>query len=183
MDRWIVIASLLIGRTRCVRLDARDPSMGADGAPCGSLHIAITSVVHYERPRIRLLASMRAANVPMGQVHVFLGGTKANLFPTAWREFDGTNYYAVSHNSIDFTAMIHIVENPDLFMYVRTWLYIHDTIEVGPTFWTKMAIYCDGIHTCAVPLTRSEASCNIGLYDARFLANQSAILTRKKEPE
>ena len=87
MDRWIVIAAILIGRTRCVRLDARDPSIGADAAKCGSLHIAITSVVHYERPRIRLLASMRAANVPMGQVHVFLGGTKANLFPTALREW------------------------------------------------------------------------------------------------
>jgi len=123
---------------------------------------------------------MRAASVPMEQVHVFLGGTKGNLFPTVWQGIDGTNYYAVTHNSIDFTAMIHIVENPDLFGEVRTWLYLHDTIEVGSTFWSKMAIYCDGLRSCAVPLTRSEASCNLGLYDARFLSNQSAILARKK---
>lgn len=118
----------------------------------------------------------------MGQVHVFLGGTTdANLISRGvWHGVDGTNYYAVQHNSIDFTAMIHIVEKPDLFRGVRTWFYLHDTTEVGPTFWSKIAIYCNGIPSCAVPLTRAEGCSNIGLYDSEFLASQIASLVAKK---
>jgi hypothetical protein len=177
----LVKVALLIGHALCVAGKEYVPSFdGVISRPCGHLHIAISSVVHYAVPRTRLLKSMRVANVPMEQVHVFLGGTKENLFPSEWRGSDGTNYYAVSHNSIDFTAMIHIVENPRLFLDVRTWIYLHDTTYVGPTFWSKMAMYCNGIRSCAVPLTRSEASCNLGLYDTRFLMNQSGILALKK---
>jgi len=144
---------------------------------CRSLHIAINSVEWYERPRMRLLASLRNASVPMDQVHVFLGGAKNS---SAWCGADGTNYYAVPHNSVDFTAMIHIVEQPAFFGDVRTWFYVHDTTEVGPTFWAKMSKYCAGLETCALPLIRSKPSFNVGLYDARFLANQTARVVTKK---
>lgn len=175
---------LLLGIYLCSANEIHDSLLDEVSVPsCRSLHIAINSVAHYDRPRARLLESMRVAGVPMGQVHVFIGGmAPANISRplTAVQGVDGTNYYAVPHNSIDFTAMIHIVENPDLFRDVRTWFYLHDTISVGTAFWVKMEPYCNGIPSCAVPLTRSEASCNIGLYDPQFLASHIASLTVKK---
>ena len=175
------LAAILFGCYICAANEIHKPRPDVSHGPCKSLHIAITSVAHYDRPRARLLQSMRAAGVPMGQVHVFLGGTTAtNRGLTTWLGDNGTNYHAVPHNSIDFTAMIHIVENPELFRGIRTWFYLHDTTEVGRTFWRGMALYCNGIPSCAVPLTRSESSRNIGLYDARFLTSHTASLVSKK---
>lgn len=160
--------------------NVHDLLLDVDTTRCPSLHIAINSVFHYDRPRAKLLQSMRIAGVPMGQVHVFLGNSAgAKIASTAWHGADGTKYYAVAHNSIDFTAMIYIAQHPHIFRGVRTWFYLHDTTEVGETFWNKMAVYCNGIPSCAVPLTRSEAVSNIGLYDPRFLASQIDNLVPK----
>jgi hypothetical protein len=128
---------------------------------CRSLHIAINSAVGYEAPREKLLASMRAARVPMDQVHVFVAGDPAAAgrgmaaagsppsspaLPSATgqpelnaeaslgavtRDIHGTRTYRVGHNSIDFSGLIHITENAHLFRGVTTWFYMHDTFFVS----------------------------------------------------
>jgi len=156
--------------------------MGISIRPCESLHIAINSLYAYDQPRQRLLASLRKALVPMGQVHVFLGGLDAGAATasgtvsasgTVWkRDEDGTRVYKVAHNSVDFTAMVHIVETPDVFRDVSQWFYMHDTAVVGAGFWPNITRWCSSLATCALPLTRWAPSSSMGLYDARFLAEQ-----------
>ena len=46
-------------------------------------------------------------------------------------EVSGAWHYRVPHNSVDFTAMVHIAENPGLFAHVKQWFYLHDTTSVG----------------------------------------------------
>lgn len=124
----------------------------------------------------------------MEQVHVFIGGTASadmseDETNQLWRGVDGTNFYPVSHNSIDFTGLIYIVEHPKLFKHVKSWFYMHHTTEVGPTFWSRLSTWCPFTSVCAIPLTRSEPSFNMGLYDARFLnRTRHSLLKFKQQP-
>jgi hypothetical protein len=69
-----------------------------------------------------------------------------------------------------FTAMVHIVENPSYFPSVRQWFYMHDTSSVGAHFWSNATKWCHtGLPACALPLTRWLPTSSMGLYDAAFL--------------
>ena len=87
------------------------------------VHLAINSLAMYAAPRVKLLGELRAAGVPMQQVHVFLGDSPTSDDGAAWfvDAASGARHYRVRHNSVDFTAMVHIVENPHLFNSVRQW--------------------------------------------------------------
>lgn len=148
----------------------------APATSCRTLHIAVNSLLAYGRPRERLLSSLSRAHVPMDQVHVFLGGDDGHGLrrSVVHQDDNGTRYYRVPYNSVDFTAMVHIVENPDSFMDVRLWFYMHDTCEVGGSFWSNLTRWCSGLPSCALPLTRWAPSSSMGLYDAHFLADSRA---------
>ena len=142
------------------------------------VHVAINSLASYAAPRAHLLSALQAAGVPMHQVHVFLGSD----FDTAANDYkvNGARHYSVRHNSVDFTAMVHIVENPERFRGVKQWFYLHDTAAVGPNFWGNATRWCDGLPACALPLTRWLPSSSMGLYDAAFLnAHASDVLALK----
>ena len=102
---------------------------------CDGLHVAVNSLASYAAPRAHLLAALRAAGVPRTQVHVFLGGDFGA--PAGSDDYvdaeHGVRHHRVRHNSVDFTAMVHIVENPARFAGVRQWFYLHDTASVGAT--------------------------------------------------
>lgn len=146
--------------------------------PCATTHVAINSLASYGAPRARLLTELAAAGVPMDQVHVFLGdsGDEARYLD----RLSGAWHYRVRHNSVDFTAMVHIVENPQHFTPVRQWFYLHDTSSVGHHFWTNVSEWCAGLPACALPLTRYLPTSSMGLYDAAFLnAHASDVLSLK----
>ena len=146
--------------------------------PCDHLHIAVNSLESYAAPRAHLLGELRQAGVPMRQVHVFLGGAFSggeDMFVEA-----GVRHYRVRHNSVDFSAMVHIVENPSLFAGVAQWFYMHDTASVGSHFWSNITQWCDGLPACALPLTRWLPSSSMGLYDASFLNAQASDVTGLK---
>uniref|UniRef100_A0A7S3W0S6 Uncharacterized protein n=2 Tax=Emiliania huxleyi TaxID=2903 RepID=A0A7S3W0S6_EMIHU len=151
---------------------------------CSTTAVAVNSLDAYAAPREWLLASLRRSGVPMDQVHVFLAGRGygegGGDSGVVRRDGDGVRYYAVPHNSIDFSAMVHIVENPLLFGGVRQWFYLHDTAEVGRGFWPNVTHWCDRLPTCALPLTRYYPSSSMGLYDAAFLAARRADIVRLK---
>ena len=119
----------------------------------------------------------------MKQVHVFLGDSPATT--GAADESGGGRYsdvasgawhYRVPHNSVDFTAMVHIAENAPLFEEVKQWFYLHDTASVGPNFWSNATRWCaKGLPACALPLTRYIPSSSMGLYDAAFLRSDAAL--------
>ena len=148
---------------------------------CPHLHVAINSAAAYAEPRARLLAELRAAGVPASQVHVFLAGSRG----AAEVPFDvgGVQHYHVSHESIDFTAMVDIAERPERFAAtVRRWFYLHDTSSVGLQFWRHaVKAGCDPLPACALPLTRYLPSSSMGLYEASFIAaNRDAIVSQLK---
>lgn len=94
----------------------------------------------------------------------------------------GAWHYRVRHNSVDFTAMVHIVENPQRFRAVRQWFYMHDTTSVGRHFWSNLTAWCSGLPSCALPLTRYQPTSSMGLYDATFLnARRDAVLDLKNK--
>jgi len=70
-------------------------------------------------------------------VHVFLAGRGygegGGDSGVVRRDGDGVRYYAVPHNSIDFSAMVHIVENPLLFGGVRQSASTHTAPESSPS--------------------------------------------------
>eukprot|EP00965_Chrysotila_dentata_P127426 4213709-Pleurochrysis_carterae.AAC.5 len=170
---------------------SRQPQQMYANNNCMSLHIAINSVHGYKQPRELLLQSLRNAGVPMDQVHVFLGDhpdRKSQLNASqpnarnalAWQAEDGVHYYAIAENSVDFTAMVHIVEHPILFREVRTWFYTHDTTMVGPRFWNVLSEWCSGLPSCAVPLMREDVSFSVGLYSSDYLLSFRQEVLKKK---
>ena len=52
--------------------------MAALPACSEGVHLAINSLAMYAAPRVKLLGELRAAGVPMHQVHVFLGDSPAS---------------------------------------------------------------------------------------------------------
>lgn len=151
---------------------------------CPTTHVAVNSLAAYAEPRTQLLRQLSKAGVPAAQIHVFLGGSFADGPHDGPDTFEdaatGIRHYRVRHNSVDFTAMIHIVENPQLFNHVRHWFYMHDTVSVGPQFWSNATLWCDRLPSCALPLTRWGPSSSMGLYDASFLTRQVANVTLLK---
>jgi len=119
----------------------------------------------------------------MQQVHVFLGGDASGTAADEAGFIDAASqvrHYRVRHNSVDFTAMVHIVENPASFRHVGQWFYLHDTTSVGATFWSNATRWCDHLPACALPLTRWMPSSSMGLYDAAFLNAHAASVIELK---
>lgn len=95
-----------------------------------NLHIAVNSVVGYEEPRSRLIDSLvNGSGVPPERITVFVGGSQDYRTDTDWR---GVRFRFVTHNSIDFTALIAILE--DAVFVTRDWFYLHDTCSVSENF-------------------------------------------------
>ena len=165
-------------RTPLYRLSG---AMPADSC-AGGVHIAINSLASYATPRAKLLGELAAAGVPMKQVHVFLGDSPPSDDGREWflDAESRARHYRVHHNSVDFTAMVHIVENPQLFARVRQWFYMHDTVSVGRHFWANATQWCAGLPSCALPLTRAQPTSSMGLYDADFLRRQVTNVTALK---
>ena len=148
---------------------------------CRGVHIAINSLASYATPRAHLLSQLAQFGVPMQQVHVFLGDSPKESAGEAdgGRFVDaasGAWHYRVPHNSVDFTAMVHIAENAPLFSAVKQWFYMHDTSSVGANFWPNVTKWCaSGLPACALPLTRWNPTSSMGLYDADFLRSRAAV--------
>ena len=152
------------------------------GAPCATTHVAINSLASYDVPRRALLEQLQQQGVPMTQVHVFLGDSSDSAADDRYvDQVSGAWHYRVRHNSVDFTAMVHIVEHPRLFPSVRQWFYLHDTVSVGSYFWSNATRWCnDGLPACALPLTRYLPTSSMGLYDATFLNTHARNVTALK---
>ena len=114
---------------------------------------------------------------------MFVGG--ALHAERSWSYLD-TKFHFVPHDSIDFTAMIYIVENPTVFKHVEQWLYLHDTVRLlgGFPFWRVLTHrWCNWNQTCAVPLSCSSMSSNMGLCAARYLWKVQETILTLKNPE
>lgn len=95
--------------------------------------------------------------------------------------FEKNNFYnilGVPHNSIDFTALIAVIEHvysliDNNFSIPDYWFYLHDTCELGKDFITLFNKYLENINLNNIntlPLTYYK-SMNMGLYKYTFLLN------------
>jgi hypothetical protein len=94
--------------------------------------------------------------------------------------FQKNNHYSilgVTHNSIDFTALIAVIEHvysliDNNFSIPDYWFYLHDTCELGASFHSFLENYIFTLdsNVNTIPLTYYK-SMNIGLYKYTFLLN------------
>jgi hypothetical protein len=105
-------------------------------------------------------------------IHFFVGGYdeyKSYLV-------DGVNFHECDNNSIDFTCLIGIVE---LNLESDFWFVIHDTVLIGPDFYSKISVFDE--NQLAVPLTNTM-SCNMGMYSDKLIKqNKQSILDKKNK--
>eukprot|EP00965_Chrysotila_dentata_P188526 6172787-Pleurochrysis_carterae.AAC.1 len=83
-------------------------------------------------------ASSRSISRVELAMHAQFGDACARAKDVRWlgdQDEHGVRFYPVRHESIDFSALVHIAESPRLFSNVRQWFYMHDTCDVGRGFW------------------------------------------------
>ncbi len=121
----------------------------------------------------KLINSFILNNILPENILVVFGGCDKIYFS---KEKD---YYAlgVTHNSIDFTALIAIVEHvysliDNNFSIPDYWFYLHDTCELGSSFNSFFQNFINIIdfNFNTLPLTYYK-SMNMGLYKYTFLLN------------
>lgn len=90
---------------------------------------------------------------------------------------DNYSILGVTHNSIDFTALISVIEHvysliDNNFSLPDYWFYLHDTCELGESFYSFFHNYMNiiDVNFNTIPLTYCK-SMNIGLYKYTFLLN------------
>lgn len=93
------------------------------------------------------------------------------------KELELRNKYGISkiyceqQNSFEYTPMIHIVENENMYKDYDYIFYMHDTCWVGPNFlWNLKNVFPeDNRDTCSLDFS---VSMNIGLYKISWLISQ-----------
>jgi hypothetical protein len=125
----------------------------------------------------RLLASLRACpEFPDTDVLVVVGGHDG-------ADYDFTTDANVTtvrapHNSIDFTAMIAMLDRPELAR--DQFFYMHDTCVAGPEFLARVrALDLSGAATASFPFP----SMNIGLYTREALERSRDAILALKNPD
>jgi len=73
---------------------------------------------------------------------------------------DYITYVESDNNSLDYTGIITILEEPQILL-TEWFLYLHDTIELGPTFFNRLL-------NCYLPEYNPENSKNITSVSFRF---------------
>ena len=116
-------------------------------------------------------------NINSNDILVIIGGSTHIYF----EKREKYCVLAVPHNSIDFTALIAVIEHvysliDNHFSIPDYWFYMHDTCMLGPSFFTLLKPYIHDLyinHYDMKPLTYSK-SMNIGIYKYNFLLNDKS---------
>ncbi len=107
-------------------------------------------------------------------------------------KFERREYYNilyVKHNSIDFTALISVVENYQFLRFKiilpKFWFYIHDTSEFGELFLDKINnFFINNKVTSNIAIRNPPSfSMNIGLYNYEFLLKNENLLLEKRSSD
>jgi hypothetical protein len=125
---------------------------------CISSHVSF-----YEKTYPILIPTLLGSGVPPNDIYFFVGGYSSY---NKIEDPNGINVYEVNHNSIDFTALISVME---LNIYSPYWFLLHDTTYVGPNFYKNIINY-DYKNKPAVSLIY-DVGMNIGAYSWELLNN------------
>lgn len=83
---------------------------------------------------------------------------------------------------MDFTALISVLELGLLDPADPRWFFLHDTVRVGPTFYSKITSMSDE-SVAFKKLTSSGPSMNMGAYDVTKIDASAAIARYKNTNE
>lgn len=108
-----------------------------------------------------LIESLINAGIQGSSIYFFIGGVSEYKQLTT---VDSINLYEVPHNSMDFTALISVVE---LGLETDYWFLLHDTTYVGSRFGKSIYSYSyENQETIALSF---DLSMNMGAYSWNFL--------------
>lgn len=95
---------------------------------------------------------------------------------------DNITIIETDNNSIDYTAMITLLEKPEI-LTTDWFLYLHDTIQLGPTFFQKLqGINLENFPKKITTISFQFPSANIGLYHKDVISRlKPAILKFKNQ--
>lgn len=126
------------------------------------LKIAISSrKIGYSITYPVIVKSLLDSGVPPHDIYFFIGGSDET---GSYVSKEGVNCVKVNHNSIDYTALIGVL---DLNLKADYWFLLHDTCKAGPNFYKIIKEY-DYNNIQAVAL-RYRVSMNIGAYSWDYL--------------
>ena len=124
-----------------------------------------------------LIPSLIRSGVDPASIHIFVGGYDGQK--TLVTE-EGVNLFHVDHNSMDFTALISVLE---LGLQSDYWFLLHDTCKVGPNFFTSVDhLFCKNKPFHTARLYR-KYSMNIGIYAHSYLLSQEKVLMSFKNSD
>jgi hypothetical protein len=115
-----------------------------------------------------LINQLIASGIDSSRIYVFEGGYQEDI-----QTGSEPNYFQVSHNSFDMTALIGVL---DFGLESDYWLLLHDTLRLDPTFRKRFESVRFLGQQC-LPLRKSP-SMNIGFYEHNYLLkNREAIVS------
>jgi hypothetical protein len=131
------------------------------------IRICITTSKGYSQKTIpSLVSQLESTGILSKDIFIFEGGHRIDK-----KTGSEPNYYEVSHNSFDHTALISLI---DFGLESDYWLFIHDTIEVLPEFAFRFREVRFRGEDCIA--LRNFPSMNIGFYRHEFLLSQKEFL-------
>jgi hypothetical protein len=136
--------------------------------------IGINSHIDFYKKTVHIALKYYAqADIENDLIHVFIGGCTKE----SYENINGVHYYFVTHNSLDFTAMVEIVEKEIESEY---WFLIHDTAIVGGRFKELLYNFPTGAEKVAL---LPHPSMNIGLYSYKYLLRIKDIILVAKNTD
>jgi hypothetical protein len=134
---------------------------------CTNTKFIISShISSYKITLPKLIKSLMRNNIREENIFVVVGGAE--------KEYIENQYYFVSHNSYDHTAIITIIEKNLKSDY---WFVMHDTCELGPDFYKLLKQF--KIKHNYTALTEM-AWMNIGLFSNKFIKNNDNYILSLK---
>jgi hypothetical protein len=115
----------------------------------------------YDKTLNVLVPSLLDSGIPNNDIYFFVGGY--DVYESIPNEYN-INLYKASHNSIDFTGLISVI---DLTIKADYWFLCHDTCRVGSKFYDS--IKNNNFNTDTIRLTSENRSMNIGAYKQSYI--------------
>jgi len=122
----------------------------------------------YEKTLDVIVPSLIDSGIPKENIYFFIGGH--DTYESVNNKYN-INLYKSSHNSIDFTGLISVL---DLKIKADYWFLLHDTCMAGKNFFTEISKV--NLNSDTIALTSNNRSMNMGAYSEQHIHNNKEKL-------
>lgn len=117
----------------------------------------------YEKTLDIIVPSLIDSGIPKESIYFFIGGY--DTYESIDNSY-GISLYKASHNSIDFTGLISVL---DLKVKADYWFLLHDTCMAGKNFYNLISKV--NLKSDTIALTSHNRSMNMGAYSQQHIHN------------